>query len=145
MQIEHHDEPQMLRLINHLFIEERDRAMEQATADLQMLIPRLRNHMAKEEAELFPAIERVLADQGEIGGEEPLGPLGLWEERTINSVIHEYPEAKAVFDRFFINVLCEGYDCLDEVAWRHGMDCGRLLQSLEQSIASLRTPHGHRE
>lgn len=135
VQIEHHDEPQILRSINHLFVEEQDRVMEQATADLRLLIPRLRRHMAEEEAELFPAIEQILADQGE-AEQQTCGPPGLREDRTVNAVIHAYPQTKAVFDRYFINVLFEGYDCLDEVAWRRGISCQELLTRLEEAMAS---------
>jgi hypothetical protein len=40
-----------------------------------------------------------------------------------------------LLERLFINVPYEGYDCLDEVAWRRGLDCRQLLVVLEEAIA----------
>ena len=55
---------------------------------------------------------------------------------TINRIVHEFPSTKPVFDRFSINVPLEGCTCLDEVAWRHGMEAEELLRRLEAVIAS---------
>jgi len=135
VRLEHDEEPQLLRTVNHLFIEEGGKAIEQVRTVLDELIPRLRRHMEEEEVELFPAIEGILSDQEVPEAQEPLPSVRLREEMTVNHVLHTYPHTKALLERLFINVPYEGYDCLDEVAWRRGMDCCQFLGLLEEAIA----------
>ena len=135
VRLEHDEEPQLLRTVNHLFIEEGGKAVEQIRGVLGELIPRLRRHMEEEEAELFPAIERVLGEREEPEAQEPSVLTRLGEQMTISHVLHTYPQTKPLLERLFINVPYEGYDCLDEVAWRRGMDCRQLLLLLEEAIA----------
>lgn len=133
-QLEHEDEPQLLRTVHHLFVEEGGQALERVRAALNELTPRLRRHMDEEEADLFPVIEQALGDQEASEGQEPLPPVRLCEEMTVNHVLHTYPKTRMLLERLFINVPYEGYDCLDEVAWRRGMDCRQLLVVLEEAI-----------
>ena len=134
VRLEHDEEPQLLRTINHLFIEEGGKAIEQVRTVLDELIPRLRRHMEGEEAELFPAIEKILGDQEEPSAQESSMAVKLHEEMTVNHILRTYPQTKLLLERLFINVPYEGYDCLDEVAWRRGMDCCQLLVVLEEAI-----------
>ena len=133
--LEHDEEPQLLRTVNHLFIEEGGKAIEQIRAVLGEFIPRLRRHMEEEEAGLFPAIEQVLGDPENVEAPEPLPPIRLREEMTVNHVLQMYPYTRRIFDQLFISAPYEGYDCLDEVAWRRGMDCCQFLGLLEQAIS----------
>jgi len=135
VRLEHDEEPQLLRTVNHLFIEEGGKAVEQIRGVLGELIPRLRRHMDEEEAELFPAIEEMLGDQEESSAQESSTAVKLHEEMTVNHILHTYPQTKLLLERLFINVPYEGYDCLDEVAWRRGMDCGQLFLLLEEAIS----------
>jgi len=135
IQLEHDEEPQLLRTVNHLFIEEGGKAVEQIRGVLGELIPRLRRHMAEEEVGLFPAIEEILGDQEESSAQESSPAVKLHEEMTVNHILHTYPQTKLLLERLFINVPYEGYDCLDEVAWRRGMDCCQLVLLLEEAIS----------
>jgi hemerythrin-like domain-containing protein len=135
VRLEHDEEPQLLRTVNHLFIEEGGKAIEQIRGVLGELIPRLRRHMDEEEAELFPAIEEMLGDQEESSAQASSPAVKLHEEMTVNHILHAYPQTKRLLERLFINVPYEGYDCLDEVAWRRGMDCGQLFLLLEEAIS----------
>lgn len=134
VRLEHDEEPQLLRTVNRLFIEEGGKALEQICGVLGELVPRLRRHMDEEEAELFPAIEEILGDQEEPSAQESSTAVKLHEEMTVSHILHTYPQTKLLLERLFINVPYEGYDCLDEVAWRRGMDCCRLLLLLEEAI-----------
>ncbi len=135
-QIEHRDEPQLLRKVNHLFIEEGGRATEQVRAVLSEVIPRLRRHMDEEEVELFPMMAQILGDREEPGAPEATVHAGLREEMTVNGVLNEYPRTRIVFERLFINISFEGCDCLDEVAWRHGLESKDLLTWLGDVIVA---------
>ena len=131
--VEHHDEPEHLRVINQLFVRERGHTLERIRPELTAVIEGLRCHMTQEERELFPLLERVL------GAREPLearevSQAHLHECMTVNRIVHDYPTTKPVFERFFVSIPYEGCDCLDEVAWRHGMESQELLDQLEQAI-----------
>ena len=130
--VEHRDEPQLLRTINRLFVDDRGHAFAQVRSALTTVIGRLCHHMDEEEAELFPRLECVPDHP-----EEPAmihAPL-LQETMTVNHVLRQHPSAASVFRRLFISIPFEGCDCLDEVAWRHGMESRELLSQLEEALA----------
>lgn len=132
--IEHRDEAELLRTINRLFTEEEGRARERVRTVLGQAIKGLRDHMAEEEAELFPAIESLLGDT-KLNGKTPAKPPLIKEDMTVNVVTSRFPATQAVFTRLFVSPLYESCDCLDEVAWRHGMTWRDLTDRLEQAIA----------
>ena len=133
--VEHRDEPAHLRTINRLFLSESGHALDRIRPALQEVIHGLRHHMASEEAELFPMLERVLSEHDvPEPGETPRARLD--ETMTVNRVIQVCPGARPVFERLFVNVPMEGCSCLDEVAWRHGMESRELLAKLEDVMAS---------
>jgi iron-sulfur cluster repair protein YtfE (RIC family) len=129
--VEHHDEPELLRGVNDLFGEEKGHSLERIRPALAKTIEGLRRHMAQEEAELFPVLERTLA--GQHAGEPP--PGDLHETMTVNQVLQQFPQTRRIFDRLFINVPMEGCTCLDEVAWCHGMEARELMDRLKEAVA----------
>ena len=148
--VEHRDEPEHLRTINRLFVSQPPRAMELIQPALVRVIEGLRRHMAEEEAELFPLLERAYASLSRSTAAVTTSPSRLQETMTVNHVVQAFPSTKPVFERLFMNVSLEGCTCLDEVAWRHGMDCQQLLTLLEEalpscaaqaSVASTEKPH----
>ena len=137
--VEHKDEPAHLRTINRLFVSEAGHSLERIKPALTDVIHGLRHHMAEEEVELFPILERVLQErEAATPSVAPLTKHHVDEEMTINRIVQQFPTTKPVFERLFINVLMEGCTCLDEVAWRHGMEAKELLQRLEEAIAACR-------
>jgi len=132
--LQHDDEPQHLRTINRLFIAEQGHSLERIQPELSRLIVGLRHHMDEEEAELFPALERALQGQEpSTVAERPISSR-LDERMTVNRVVQEHPSTRGVFERLFVNVPYEGCACLDEVAWRHGLESRELLEHLEQVL-----------
>ncbi len=136
--VEHHDEPAHLKTINRLFVSETGHSLERIKPALGDVIEGLRRHMAEEEAELFPILDRVIAEHLPAAPAEPSSADRLDEEMTVNRIVQLFPGTQRVFERFFINVPLEGCACLDEVAWRHGMDARELLDCLEETIAACR-------
>ncbi len=134
--VEHRDEPAHLRTINRLFVREPHQTLERIKPALTAVIQGLRRHMAEEEAELFPILERVLVEDKV--AEAPSRSSPFDETMTINHIVQEYPRTRPVFERLFVNVPMEGCSCLDETAWRHGMESHELLQSLEKAIGTSR-------
>ena len=138
--LEHKDEPAHLRTINRLFVTESGHSLERLGPALTEVIQGLRRHMAEEEAELFPILERTLgmreAEEPAVT-EEGRRPM-IDETMTVNRIVQKFPRTKPVFDRFFVSIPVEGCTCLDEVAWCHGMDSQELLESLERAIGTRR-------
>ncbi|HEX9780526.1 MAG TPA: hemerythrin domain-containing protein [bacterium] len=135
--VTHRREPRLLSAINRAFVQGPGEARAAIRPRLLALIERLRRHMDEEEAMLFPELERRLPSEEEFG--EPSVEAGVDERMTVNRVLRAYPEAAGVFRRMFINIQDEGLVCLDEVAWRHGIDCRTLIRELEGDIAGERT------
>ena len=93
----------------------------------------LREEIRLQDAEWLPELERRLDSQSAIaapGNEEALDP-----EMTVERVLLDYPQTRPVFDRLFVSEAFEAYDCLDEVAWRHGLSVEALLSDLQRSLA----------
>jgi iron-sulfur cluster repair protein YtfE (RIC family) len=131
--LEHRDEPEHLRAIQRLFLDEPSQTLERIGPALTRTIQGLRRHMAEEEAELFPLLERELGARETAAAEQPAA-RHVQECMTPNRVVRDYPQTKAVFERLFINLPYDGCTCLDEVAWQHGMESEQLLAELEKVI-----------
>ena len=139
--VEHRDEPEHLRTINRLFVEAHGHTLERIRPALTEVIQGLRHHMTEEEQDLFPMLEQELAAREPANAQlQQTSGTRVQECMTVNGVLREHPATRAVFERLFVNVPYEGYDCLDEVAWRHGMDVQELLGRLEQSVFSDGSP-----
>lgn len=132
--VAHYDEPAHLRTINQLFVSERGDSLDRIKPALREVIDGLRRHMAEEEAELFPILERTLAAHEATAAPEPKSRLH--EEMTVNRIVQEFPKTRRTFEQLFVNIPMEGCHCLDEVAWRHGMESKELLKTLEEVVDS---------
>ena len=133
LSVEHHDEPRHLRTINRLFTQETSQSLRRIAPILLDVIAGLRKHMDDEERDLFPILARTLGEQEAAISHEAISPH-LYEQMTVNRVLQAFPQARATFERLFINVFLEGSCCLDEVAWLHGMESRELLNLLEDAI-----------
>jgi len=134
--VEHHDEPERLRTLHRLFVADQGHTLEQVRPMLQEVIEGLRHHMDEEERELFPTIERVLASRASATPPVTVTPEALEETMTVNRILQRFPRTRPVFERMFVNISYEGCDCVDEVAWRHGMEARELLEKLEGVIGA---------
>ena len=137
--VEHRDEPERLRTVSRLFVQEPGRTLAHVAPVLEEVVTGLRRHMEEEETDLFPILERVLASREqaqELKGEE--SPDQFHEAMTVNRIIQQFPRTRPVFERLFINLPYEGCDCLDEVAWRHGMESRELLAKLDKVFGNER-------
>ena len=61
-------------------------------------------------------------------------PLTLSPDITVNRVLHYYPQARALLERLGMHPEIEGCECLDEVAWCHGLSVEELIRKLEAAI-----------
>ncbi|MDP3723417.1 MAG: hemerythrin domain-containing protein [Candidatus Omnitrophota bacterium] len=127
--LEHDDEYRYLRAINRLFMAEPECAFAGIQPALAVLVANLRRRMEEQETILFPLMKR------HPGAAARSAPLELTPTMTVNRVLRQYPSTHATLERL-VDLSYEAYDPLDEVAWRHGMDCEALLAMLGQAICS---------
>jgi len=105
---------------------------------LSHLIEELREHMAEEEREVFPAVEKA-EKEVRWGTAVPLPPL-ITEQMSANAVMKAFPATRAVFEKHGIQCGCNGCDCLDELAWRRGFDAKELVEELQQAAEAPQIP-----
>lgn len=135
--IEHQDEPGHVRALVRAFLRGGTQGLRELVPALRGVIQGLRRHMEEEEQTLFPVLCRYA---GSVSEASPAVGLGRVEETmTVNRIIRAYPQTRLLLERLFVNVMLEGTDCLDEVAWRHGMEADRLVQALEDAIGPSET------
>jgi len=135
--VDHTCEQEDLKAINLCFMQQPRCSLETVRPMLTRLTDRWRRHMEQQESHLFPTIEDLLVLHEVAGQKEPPVPSGLSETMTVREVLRRHPIMRGVFRGLFIDSRYEGYDCLDEVAWRHGMEIRELLSRLETRLAGL--------
>ncbi|GEM_PF-5659550 len=51
---------------------------------------------------------------------------------SANALARRYPATESLFEQLQIDRRFEGYESLEELAWRHGMDVSEFLEQLRQ-------------
>lgn len=106
---------------------------------LGKFVAAFRAAMDRQEAELFPLINRVFEVQEDPNG-AAIVPGALLDNMTANQVIKLYPETRAVFERLCVNMTYEGFCSLDHLAWNHGITDQALITLLETEIGRQQVP-----
>lgn len=126
----HADDGRRLDVLVSRFLIDREAppaALRRAVAAASLALD---ERMRAQEAELFPWLDAQEPDAAAVD----LSTSSLQAERletvTVNHMIAEHPETRSVFECLFVNVAYEGYDSLDEVAARRGMEAGELFDRL---------------
>jgi len=58
---------------------------------------------------------------------------------SVNEILQRYPSTERVFERMHINRFQEGYESVDELAWRHGMNITDVVEELRQVASGFPT------
>ena len=121
---DHSFEHHLLRGVNEWLLSGMKASIPTVVIKLTQVIEQLEAAMEAQERSVFPLLER-----------EPAAP----EERTIisgamsvNEILQRYPQTERVFEQFRINRLQEGYESVDELAWRHGIEVSQVIDQLRQ-------------
>ena len=56
---------------------------------------------------------------------------------SVNEILQRYPSTGELIEQLHINRLREGYESVDELAWRHGMDVAHFLEQLRDVAAKF--------
>ncbi|MBI4003790.1 MAG: hemerythrin domain-containing protein [Candidatus Omnitrophica bacterium] len=135
---DHADQQQVLRDINTMLLAGIKMPTSTVVNRLSHLIEELREHMAEEEHEVFPAVERA-EEEVRSGARVPLPPL-ITQQMSANAVMKAFPAARAVFEKHGVRCGCDGCDCLDELAWRRGLDVSELINELREAVEAGAVP-----
>lgn len=72
----------------------------------------------------------VSVEQGATRSEAEYRRQSVTDQMTVNHVLKVVPQARDVFSRFGVETTRDGCHCLDELAWRRGVDVNALLDAL---------------
>ena len=56
---------------------------------------------------------------------------------SANAIMRHYPKSQELFEQLQIDRRFEGYESVDELAWRKGMDVSEVIHRLQQAIGFL--------
>ncbi len=56
---------------------------------------------------------------------------------SANAIARYYPATESLFEQLQIDRRFEGYESLEELAWRHGMEVSEFLKQLRQAAAKF--------
>ena len=125
--VEHH----LLRAVNELLLSGMRASVPMVVLRLSQAIDQLEARMEEQERTIFPALDQAAAWHPE--GE----PAVISGAMSVNEILQRYPQTGPIFDELHINRWREGYESVDELAWRHGMEAAQVLEQLRQVAASL--------
>ena len=129
---DHADQRLILRDVNALLLLGIKMPTGKVVSLLSHLIEELREHMAEEEREVFPAVDEAEEEHHE--PEQVLKPL-IAEHMSANAIMKAFPATRRVFEKHGVTCGCEGCDCLNELAWRRGLEAKELVKELQQAAA----------
>ena len=128
--VEHSGEHDLLRAVEGLLQTGMRVSASLVVLRLSQAIDQLEEQMTRQEETVFASLE---------GAEDELArdtPPEIEGSMSINAILKRYPQTEPIFRELAVNRLHEGYESVDEVAWRHGMDAGRFLQRLRERAIS---------
>lgn len=127
---DHADQRLILRDLNAL-LQQGHVPTSVVASRLSHLIDELREHFSEEERCVFPCVDHAEALRPKRAhAPEPL----ITEGMSVNAIVRTYPETARVFAQHGIYCGVDACDCLDELAWRHGLDVAQLLPELRAAV-----------
>lgn len=143
---DHRMENRQLAFINRFLIEQPSRLLKRIKPTMTLFVSAFRRRMDRQESIGFPIVEETLglSKVNQRLPQEERRPWDLSETMSVGEAVTRYPAAGPALERLFINPRFERYDCLDEVAWRHGMESRELLARLEEELTRGLTPESQR-
>ena len=120
---DHSFEHHLLRGVNEWLLSGMKASIPTMVIKLAQVIEQLEATMEAQERTVFPLMEREPA---------PEEAAMISEAMSVNEILQRYPQTERVFEQLRINRLQEGYESVDELAWRHGMEVSQVIDQLRQ-------------
>ena len=134
---DHSAEHALLRAITELLLEGVKTSVPLLILRVSQAIEQLQEQMEDQDRTLFPFCETL-------GEETPTSPAEPHARRpeiavsmSVNAILQRYPQAERVFEPLRVNRLGEGYESVEELAWRRGVDAQQLLEQLRQAASEF--------
>jgi hypothetical protein len=133
---DHAAEHAVLRSITELLVSGVKVSIPLVILRISQAMEQLREQIAEQERSVFPVVEELMRREGraEAAPSPPVSPA-ITPSMSVNAIVQRYPKTRPVFEQLCVNRLREGYESVDEVAWRHGMDVSQVLDQLRQAAA----------
>lgn len=97
-------------------------------------LEQLRAQMDAQEQMVFPLVEAAAGDAPtERAASARMLRFPISGTMSVNAILQCYPETETVFKRLQINRPQEGYESVEELAWRRGMSVSEVLQQIERA------------
>lgn len=125
---DHSVEYRLLKTVNELLLTGMRASIPLIILRLSQAIEQLRAQMESQDQYLFTALEHA----AHLGSEEG---SAICSEMSVNEVLSRYPQTRTIFDQLNVNRFQDGYDSIDEIAWRRGLDAASILEQLRQAVA----------
>ncbi len=96
---------------------------------LSQAIEQLRARIEEQETRVFPVLYEQMGGRPMERAHPPISGA-----MSVNEILQRYPRTGPVFEQLHVNRLREGYESVDEVAWRHGVDPSEMVEHLRDMV-----------
>ena len=99
---------------------------------LSQAIEQLRARIEEQEARMFPVLYEQMEGRPMVRAHPTISG-----SMSVNEILQCYPRTEPVFAQLHVNRLREGYESVDEVAWRHGVDPSEMVEHLRDVATEI--------
>jgi hypothetical protein len=99
-------------------------------------IEQLQERMDEQEHALFPVFDEAPKGELKEPGSSSRRAEAISSEMSVNAILRKYPRTETVLGPLHINRFGEGYESVEELAWRRGLDVSQLIEQLRQAVAA---------
>lgn len=124
---DHSAEQRLLRAVNELLASGIKASVPMVVLRLSQAIEQLQEQMDRQERTVFPSLDYT--QEPRMGSAETIS-----SSMSVNEILLRYPQTESVFERLRIDRLRDGYESVDELAWRQGIDVSQLVEELLQVV-----------
>jgi len=132
---DHSNEHAHLRAVTELLIGGVKVSLPLVIMRVSEALEQLRAQMDAQEQMVFPLVEAIASEEPERATPSRMLRFPISGTMSVNAILQCYPETEPVFKRLAINRMQEGYESVEELAWRRGMSVSEVLRQLEQAAA----------
>lgn len=133
---DHTDEHAQLRAITELLLGGVKVSVPLIVLRVSQAIEQLQERMEEQEHTLFPLFDGMTQEEWAGAARSPRRSVAISGSMSVNALLRQYPNAETVLQPLQINRLREGYESVEELAWRRGLDVSQLLEQLRQAVAA---------
>ena len=129
--VDHASTQELFRAVNELLLGGMRASMPLVVSQLSHAIAQLGAKMSEQERALFPLL-------GDIGPQDGSGfAPSISGAMSVNEVVQRYPHTERLFEQLGVHRWREGYESVDELAWRHGLNGTQFLEELRQVASAV--------